>query len=129
MALTLHPGNQVQLRRLPLRHEPKVRRTRRQARAVVVAEAPVVEFTWANRRPGTDGFARWTAQLGARITSRAWTRSPRTSTSSSPRLAAYGVALVAAGVLADPAQPEPARHRAFAHVASALVATPHPLGA
>ena len=31
-------------------------------------------------------------------------------------------------LLADPAQPEPARHRAFAHVTSALVATP-PLGA
>lgn len=32
-----------------------------------------------------------------------------------------GVAPVAADVLADPTQPEPARHQAFAHVASALM--------
>ena len=100
---------------------------RRQARAAVVAEAPVVEFTWANRRPGTDGFARWTAQLGARIDEHGLDAVADDVAKLVATARRHGVALVAAGVLADPAQPEPARHRAFAHVTSALVAT-QPLG-
>ena len=101
---------------------------RRQARAAVVAEAPVVEFTWANRRPGTDGFARWTAQLGARIDEQGLDAVADDVAKLVATARRHGVALVATAVLADPAQPEPARHRAFAHVTSALVATP-PLGA
>ena len=78
---------------------------------MVVAEAPVVEFTWANRRPGTDGFARWTAQLGARIDEQGLDAVADDVDKLVATARRHGVALVAAGVLADPAQPEPARHR------------------
>ena len=40
---------------------------RRPTRHVATPAPGPVEFTWANRRPGTAGFARWMADLGRRI--------------------------------------------------------------
>ncbi len=127
MALTLHPGDQVRSAGFRSATTPKIRRWRRQVRSAVVAEPAVVELTWANRRPGTDGFARWTAQLGARIDEQGLDAVADEVDELVSTARRHGVAIVATAVLADPAQPEPARHRAFAHVVSALVATPPPL--
>ena len=96
---------------------------------MAAVEPAIVEFTWANRRPGTAGFARWTAQLGERIDERGLAETAGDLDKLVGTARALGVALVAADVLADPTQPEPARHRAFAHVVSALLAAPAPITA
>ena len=107
MALTLHPGDQVRSAGFRSATTPKLRRSRRQVRSVVVAEPAVVELTWANRRPGTDGFARWTAQLGARIDEQGLDAVADEVDELVSTARRHGVAIVATAVLADPAQPEP----------------------
>jgi hypothetical protein len=88
----------------------------------VVASAPTdVEFTWANRRHGTAGFARWTAAVGQRIADHGLDSSFRELNNLIGVARRTGVAPVAVEVLADPTESDTARMRAFAHVVSALV--------
>ncbi len=121
MLLTLHPGDEVHT------GTRTARRRWRRARPAAAVEPSSIEFTWANRRPGTAGFARWSAQLGQLIDERGLAATADDLDKLVVTARRLGVAIVAVDVLADPAQPEPARLRAFAHVVSALVATPAPL--
>jgi hypothetical protein len=88
----------------------------------VVASPPTeIEFTWANRRPGTAGFARWAAAVGQRVADHGLDSSTRDLDNLIGAARRSGVAPVAVEVLADPTEPDPARMRAFAAVVSALV--------
>ena len=89
-----------------------------------MVEPTAVEFTWANRRPGTAGFARWVAQLGARIDEHGLAATADDLDKLVDTARRLGAALVAADVLADPTEPDVVRHRAFSHVASALTCPP-----
>jgi hypothetical protein len=80
----------------------------------------VVHFTWDNRRPGTAGFARWTAFVGQRIDEHGLTAAAREVDALVAVARTLGIASVAVDVLADDTQPEPARYRAFARTVSAL---------
>jgi len=94
---------------------------RRRAQDLVSSPPADVEFTWDNRRPGTAGFARWTAAVGQRIDEHGLDRSTRDLDNLIGVARRLGVAPVAVDVLADATQPDPARLRAFALVVSALV--------
>jgi hypothetical protein len=88
----------------------------------LVSSPPVnIEFTWANRRPGTAGFARWTAAVGQRIADHGLNSSTGDVNNLIGVARQAGVAPVAVDVLADPTEPDAARLRAFALVVSALV--------
>jgi hypothetical protein len=87
----------------------------------VVATKSAAALTWDDSRPGTAGFARWTAAVGHRIDECGLAAVTRELDHCVAVARRTGVAPVAADVLADPTQPEPARQRAFAHVVSALV--------
>ena len=100
----------------------RTRRRWRLARTVSPTTPAPVEFTWANRRPGTPGFARWTAALGQRIEAHGLGPSARDVDSLVDVARRVGAAPTAVDVLADPLQAEPARCRAFAIVVSALTA-------
>jgi hypothetical protein len=91
------------------------------ARDVVASPPTDTEFTWANRRPGTAGFVRWTADLGQRIADHGLDSSTRDLNNLIGVARRTGVAPVAVEVLADPTERDTARMRAFAHVVSALV--------
>jgi hypothetical protein len=98
------------------------RRRRRRARDVVPAAPAAIAFTWANRRPGTAGFARWTAAVGQRIEEDGLAATSRELDNLVAVARRLGVAPVAVDVLADSTEAEPARSQAFALVVSALVA-------
>lgn len=80
-----------------------------------------IEFTWGNRHPGTPGFARWVAAAGQRVAVHGIEASARVVDNLVDVARTTGVEPVAVGVLADASAPGPARVRAFAVVASALV--------
>jgi hypothetical protein len=98
-------------------------RLRRRSADVAPKSVPV-EFTWANRRPGTMGFARWTATVGQRLDELGLDAASHDIENLVAVARRYGVAPVAADVLADPSQPDVARLRAFSHVAAALASAP-----
>lgn len=123
MQLALQPHGQGHATAIKSGSTIKVRRRWRRPRDVVAAEPAAVEFTWANRRPGTAGFARWTAAVGQRIDEHGLAATTHELDNLVAVARRLGVAPVATDVLADSTQPEPARHRAFAHVVSALVNT------
>jgi hypothetical protein len=87
----------------------------------ISSPAAEVEFTWANRRPGTAGFARWAAAVGQRIDENGLDDATRDLSNLVGVARRLGVAPVAVEVLADSTEPDPARLRAFATVVSALV--------
>jgi hypothetical protein len=91
------------------------------AQDVVVSPPADIEFTWANRRPGTAGFSRWAAAVGQHIADHGLDSSPRDLNSLIGVARRAGVAPVAVDVLCDPTEPDAARMRAFAVVVSALV--------
>jgi hypothetical protein len=101
-------------------HTTTRRRRRRLATHVVPSAPAAVEFTWDNRRPGTAGFARWTAAVGQRINAHGLAATARDLDNLVAVARRLGVAPVAVDVLADPNQAEPDRCRAFALVVSAL---------
>jgi hypothetical protein len=101
---------------------PADRRRWRRAPDAVTAAPAVVHFTWANRRPGTAGFARWAACVGQRIDEHGLAATAREVDNIVAVARGLDVAPIAVDVLADPTQAEPARCRAFAHVVSALLA-------
>jgi hypothetical protein len=129
MSLALYPGDQVGVAGLGHDRAGTSRRASRRARAATLVAAPVAEPSTASRHPGSDSFAHRAAELGHRIDECGLAAVSGDVRSLISMARHQGVALVAAGVLADPTQPEPARVRAFAHVVSALVATPPPLSA
>ena len=86
----------------------------------MLTPATGVEFTWDNRHPGTVGFNRWMAAVGQRIDQHGLTDCPRDVDNLVGVARQLGIASVAVDVLADPAEPDPARLRAFAVVVSAL---------
>ena len=92
-------------------------------RSLRLVEAPTVDikFTWDNRRPGTDGFALWAAALGQRIADHGLDDSDCDLANLIALARTRGVAPVPLTVLADTAEPQVARVRAFAIVVSALV--------
>lgn len=94
--------------------------TRRRARDVVAIK-PAAALTWDDRPPSTAGFPRWAAAVGHRIDEHGLAAVTRELDHVVAVARRHGVAPVAADVLADSTQPEPARQRAFAHVVSALV--------
>jgi hypothetical protein len=104
------------------------RRRRRRRRDVAGAETTAVAFTWANRQPGTPGFARWAAQLGERIAAEGMAGAARDIDKLVTVARRFGVVPVAVEVLTDPTAPEPARNRAFAKVVAALVVSPPTVG-
>jgi len=122
MLLAFAPRGGADTRSIRSEGITKARRRWQRAQVVVATEPGAIEFTWANRRPGTAGFARWTAALGQRIDEHGLAAVTRDLDNLVAVARQLGVSPVAADVLADPTQPEPARHRAFAHVVSALVA-------
>ncbi len=99
-------------------------RRRRWRRDVSGAETTAVAFTWANRQPGTPGFARWAAQLGELVDAEGIAAAAGDIDKLVTVARRFGVVPVAVDVLADPTAPEPARDRAFARVVAALVTTP-----
>jgi hypothetical protein len=117
----MHPTAIAIARTLPAR--------RRWRRAPDVAAAPaVVHFTWDNRRPGTAGFARWTAFVGQRINEHGLTAAAREVDALVAVARTLGIASVAVDVLADGTQTEQARCQAFAHTVSALTRPACPIG-
>jgi hypothetical protein len=103
-------------------HSTARRRWRwRRAQDLVSSPPADVAFTWDNRRPGTAGFARWTAAVGRRIDEHGLDHSTRDLDNLIGVARQLGAAPVAVDVLADSTQPDPARLRAFALVVSALV--------
>jgi hypothetical protein len=97
------------------------RRWWRRAHDVVASPPTDIEFTWANRRPGTDGFAQWAAAAGQRIADHGLGSSTRDLNNLIGIARRAGVAPVVVVVLDDPTEPDTARMRAFAAVVSALV--------
>jgi hypothetical protein len=93
----------------------------RRAHDVVVSVPADIEFTWANRRPGTPGFARWTAVIGQRIDAHGLAATADDVDNLIGVARRKGVAPLAVDVLADPIESDPARRRAFAAVVAALV--------
>src|SRR5262245_10280531 len=87
----------------------------------VISPAADTEFTWDNRQPGTVGFDRWMAAVGQRLDQHGLTEFARDIDNLVGVARQLGIATVAVDVLADPAEPDPARLRAFALVVSALV--------
>lgn len=124
--LAFQPGGEIPARSVQVIAPPSRRRGRR-LRPVVTTRPAAVEFTWGNRRPGTAGFARWAAAVGERIDERGLGANAGDVNNLVATARRLGVATVAADVLADSSQPEPARLRAFAHVVSALVTSPAPI--
>lgn len=106
---------------------PAVQRRWRRAPDSVTAAPAMVHFTWANRRPGTAGFARWAAFIGQRIDEHGLIATAREVDNLVAVARGLGVAPVAVDVLADATQAEPARCRAFAHVVSAVAAVSAPV--
>jgi hypothetical protein len=92
---------------------------------IASSESASIKFTWANRRPGTEGFARWTAFVGQRINDHGLLAATREVDNLVDVARQSGVATVAVDVLSDSTQPEPARCRAFALVVSALTKSAH----
>ena len=87
----------------------------------MVVSAPAdIEFTWDNRRPGTPGFAMWTAAVGRRIDENGLGATSDAVNNLIGVARRMGVAPVAVDVLADSTEPDPARRRAFAAVVAAL---------
>ena len=93
----------------------------RRAHDVVVSAPADIEFTWANRRPGTPGFARWTAAVGQRIDAHGLASTADDVDNLIGVARRMGVPSVAVDVLADPIASDPARRRAFTAVVAALV--------
>jgi hypothetical protein len=110
-AITLRPAARTSDRR---------RHWWRRSHDGTVAPAADVEFTWANRQPGTVGFERWLATVGQRLDQDGLAACAHDVDNVVGTARRLGVAPVASAVLADPSEPEPARLRAFAAVASAL---------
>jgi hypothetical protein len=110
-AITLRPATRPTTRR---------RWSWRRTHDQVLTPATGVEFTWDNRHPGTVGFNRWMAAVGHRVDLHGLTECPRDVDNLVGVARQLGVAPVAVDVLADPAEPDPARLRAFAVVVSAL---------
>jgi hypothetical protein len=104
----------------PFPSRPAATRRRWLRTTAAVAERETVEFTFGNRRPGSLGFARWTACVGQRIADHGLAANARDIDSLVGAALTAGVVPAAVGVLADPAEPDVARFRAFAVVASAL---------
>ena len=73
---------------------------------------------------GETGFAQWSAAIGQRIDEHGLSVVAGELDQLLAVARRRGVAPVAAEVLADPTQPEPARYRAFAIVVSALFVPP-----
>ena len=119
--------SQVQPTTIATARTPAARRRWRRAPDVAAAEPTLVHFTWANRRPGTAGFARWTDFVGQRIAEHGVTATGREVDNLVAVARRLGVAPVAVDVLADATQAEPARCRAFAHVVSAVAAVSAPV--
>jgi hypothetical protein len=92
----------------------------RRTHDLVPAPAADVELTWDNRHPGTDGFNRWMAAVGQRVDRYGLTDCAFDVDNLVGVARQQGIASVAVDVLADPAEPDPARLRAFAVVVSAL---------
>jgi hypothetical protein len=101
------------------------RRRWRRTQDIATSEPASIEFTWANRRPGTAGFARWTAFVGQRINDHGLVAATREVDNLVEVARQLAVATVAVDVLSDSTQPEPARCRAFAVVVSALTTSTH----
>ena len=101
------------------RTRPRGRRTRPASTLEIAPQA--VELTWANRRPGSAGFARWAAYIGEQIDQHGLAATAPAIDALVILADQLGVVPVAVRVLADPTEPEPARLRAFAHVVQALV--------
>jgi hypothetical protein len=97
------------------------RRCSRRGHDVIVSAPADIEFTWANRRPGTPGFARWTAAVGQRIDAHGLAATANDVDTLIGVARRMGVAPVAVDVLADPTESDPARRGAFAAVVAALV--------
>jgi|EndMetStandDraft_5_1072996.scaffolds.fasta_scaffold671366_1 hypothetical protein len=94
--------------------------------SIAVAEAPdAAEFTWANRRPGTRGFARWTATLDRRIDERGLDACTRDICKLAAVAIRSAISSDAVQALIDVTQPDAVRRRAFARVISELSAIPH----
>jgi hypothetical protein len=93
--------------------------SRSRTQDVASSEPASITFTWGNRRPGTAGFARWTALIGQLISDHGLAAS-REVDNLFDVARRSGVATVAVQVLSDSSQPEVARCRAFAVVVSAL---------
>ena len=113
---------------LPMRTAPAAtgwwasRRTRRHATADAPPNKPArVELTWANRRPGSAGFARWAGSVAHRIDARGLDATASEVTALVALARPLGAAPIAVEVLADPAQPEATRLEAFANVVAVLV--------
>jgi len=92
---------------------------------IASSEPGSIKFTWANRRPGTEGFARWTAFVGQRINDHGLLAATREVDNLVDVARQSGISPVAVDVLADPTQPEPARCRAFRLVVTALTKSAH----
>jgi hypothetical protein len=111
-AIVIHPTNRTPVRR---------RRRLRRYPGVTAAPPADIEFTWDNRRPGTAGFARWSAAVGQRIDQHGLAESTRDIDNLVGVARRYGVSSTVVDVLADPSEPDPARLRAIARIVSALV--------
>ena len=101
-------------------------RHRRGSRAILATEPAAAALRWADRRPRPAGFDGWAAAVGQRLEDRGLAAITGDLDELVTRARRLGVARVAADVLADVSQPEPARYRAFAHVVAALVAAEAP---
>jgi hypothetical protein len=98
------------------------RRSRRMRATATVASTPShVELTWANRRPGSPGFARWAAYVRYEIDRHGLAASAPAIEALVILANQLGVVPAEVRMLADHTQPEPARIRAFERVVQALV--------
>ncbi len=95
-------------------------------RALLATEPAAAALRWADRRPRPAGFDGWAGAVGQRLEDRGLAAVTGDLDELVTLARRLGVARVAADVLVDAAQPEPARYRAFAHVVAALVAAEAP---
>jgi hypothetical protein len=102
------------------RHSTRRRWSWRRTHHTALAPAADVEFTWDNRIPASAGFNRWIAAVGHRVDRYGLSGCARDVDNLVGVARQLGVATVAVDVLADPAEPDPARVRALSVVVSAL---------
>jgi hypothetical protein len=102
------------------RHTTRRRWSWRRTQATALAPAQDIEVTWYNRNPGSPGFHRWIAAVGHRVDRNGLADCARDVDLVVGLARQLGVASVAADVLADPAEPDPARLRALSVVVSVL---------